>query len=163
MDSTKVSASRTAKQAFRGWASSRWAMGQVALSLNCSNYSSISLGLVDETYVKIKAHGTYLYRAVDKQGKTVDFLLRAKPDVAAAKAFFQRAFKSRRGRQPRSPVSGVLFLGGGESPTIPRVRLGCPSPWSAISSISALAGRFRAPVSAGGFPISVSAVRRPVR
>ena len=55
---------------------------------------------VDETYVKIKGRWTYLYRAVDKQGKTVDFLLRAKRDVAAAKAFFRRAFKSQ-GRLPR--------------------------------------------------------------
>ena len=31
---------------------------------------------VDETYVKIKGRWTYLYRAVDKQGKTVDFLFR---------------------------------------------------------------------------------------
>jgi hypothetical protein len=42
-----------------------------------------------------------LYRAVDKEGKTVDFVLRAKRDVAAAKAFFRRAFKSQ-GRLPRA-------------------------------------------------------------
>ena len=42
---------------------------------------------------------TYLYRAVDKEGKTVDFLLRAKRDVAAAKAFFRRAFMGQ-GRLP---------------------------------------------------------------
>jgi transposase-like protein len=56
---------------------------------------------VDETYVKIKGRWTYLYRAVDKAGKTVDFLLRAKRDVAAAKAFFRRAFNSQ-GRLPRA-------------------------------------------------------------
>ena len=56
---------------------------------------------VDETYVKIKVRWTYLYRAVDSDGKTVDFLLRANRDVAAAKAFFQRAFKSQ-GSLPRA-------------------------------------------------------------
>lgn len=56
---------------------------------------------VDETYVKIKGRWTYLYRAVDSHGKTVDFLLRAKRDVAAAKAFFRRAFKGQ-GRLPRA-------------------------------------------------------------
>ena len=56
---------------------------------------------VDETYVKIKGRWIYLYRAVDKEGKTVDFLLRAKRDVVAAKAFFRRAFKSQ-GRLPRA-------------------------------------------------------------
>jgi|SRR5208283_731195 transposase-like protein len=57
---------------------------------------------VDETYVKIKGHWTNLYRAVDKQGKTVDFLLRAKRDVTSAKAFFRRAFKNQGGRHARS-------------------------------------------------------------
>jgi transposase-like protein len=54
---------------------------------------------VDETYVKIRGRWTYLYRAVDKEGNTVDFLLRAKRDVAAAKAFFRRAFQ-RQGQLP---------------------------------------------------------------
>ncbi len=48
----------------------------------------------DETYVKVKGRWTYLYRAVDKHGRTVDFLLSEKRDVAAAKRFFSKAIKS---------------------------------------------------------------------
>ncbi|MDN0075078.1 IS6 family transposase [Crenobacter sp. SG2303] len=46
---------------------------------------------VDETYIKIKGRWKYLYRAVDKDGKTVDFLLCAHRDKAAAKRFFEKA------------------------------------------------------------------------
>jgi putative transposase len=46
---------------------------------------------MDETYIKVKGVWKYLYRAVDKQGKTVDFLLTAKRDMAAAKPFFDKA------------------------------------------------------------------------
>ena len=46
---------------------------------------------MDETYIKVKGVWKYLYRAVDKQGKTVDFLLAAKRDMAAAKPFFDKA------------------------------------------------------------------------
>jgi transposase-like protein len=46
---------------------------------------------VDETYLKVKGQWVYLYRAVDKEGRTVDFLLSKKRDMAAAKRFFSRA------------------------------------------------------------------------
>ena len=46
---------------------------------------------MDETYIKVKGVWKYLYRAVDKQGKTVDFLLTGKRDTAAAKRFFDKA------------------------------------------------------------------------
>ncbi len=48
---------------------------------------------VDETYVKIRRQWVYLYRAVDRAGKTVDFRLSTRRDVAAAKAFFRKAVK----------------------------------------------------------------------
>lgn len=54
---------------------------------------------VDKTYVKIRGEWGYLYRAVDRAGRTVDFRLSAKRDVAAAKAFFWKAITSQ-GRAP---------------------------------------------------------------
>jgi transposase-like protein len=47
----------------------------------------------DETYIKVKGQWTYLYRAVDRQGWTVDFLLSERRNVAAAKRFFSKATK----------------------------------------------------------------------
>lgn len=46
---------------------------------------------MDETYIKVKDQWKYLYRAVDKAGKTVDFLLTSKRDKAAAMRFFEKA------------------------------------------------------------------------
>ncbi len=48
---------------------------------------------MDETTIKIKGRDRYLYRAVDKEGKTVDFLLTDKRDKKAANAFFRKAFR----------------------------------------------------------------------
>jgi len=47
--------------------------------------------MVDETYIRVKGKWTYLYRAVDSAGATIDFLLAARRDAAAAKRFFQNA------------------------------------------------------------------------
>ena len=49
---------------------------------------------MDETYIKIKGAWKYLYRAVDKEGNTVDFLLTAKRDMAAARRFFDKAMQA---------------------------------------------------------------------
>src|ERR1700686_399126 len=49
---------------------------------------------LDETYIKIRGEDRYWYRAVDKQGNAVDFLLTAKRDRCAARRFFTRAVKN---------------------------------------------------------------------
>ncbi|MPW23232.1 IS6 family transposase [Paraburkholderia sp. CNPSo 3157] len=46
---------------------------------------------MDETYIKVKGQWKYLYRAVDKTGNTVDFLLRAHRDKAAARRYFEKS------------------------------------------------------------------------
>lgn len=48
---------------------------------------------VDETYIKIRGNWVYLYRAVDRDGNTIDFRLSHKRDVVAAKAFLRKALK----------------------------------------------------------------------
>jgi len=51
---------------------------------------------MDETYIRVKGEWMYLYRAVDKAGKTVDFYLSRKRAVNAAKAFLRKALKGQR-------------------------------------------------------------------
>lgn len=56
---------------------------------------------VDETYIPIRGKWHYLYRAVDKQGKTVDCLLGRDRGIAAAQAFFRKALATNPTRWPR--------------------------------------------------------------
>ena len=56
---------------------------------------------IDETYIKVKGQDKYLYRALDSTGQTIDFLLAAKQDKAAAKRFLRRAIEASGNPMPR--------------------------------------------------------------
>ncbi len=56
---------------------------------------------VDETYIRVKGLWCYLYRAVDSTGATIDFLLSALRDAAAAERLFRKALSDSTHPQPR--------------------------------------------------------------
>jgi transposase, IS6 family len=56
---------------------------------------------IDETYIRIKGQDRYLYRAVDSTGQTIEFLLTAKRDAAAAKRFLVKAIEASGNAMPR--------------------------------------------------------------
>jgi transposase, IS6 family len=56
---------------------------------------------VDETYVRVAGKWTYLYRAIDSTGNTLDFMLSPRRDLIAAKAFLQLAILQAGARRPR--------------------------------------------------------------
>jgi transposase-like protein len=68
---------------------------------------------VDETYLRVAGKWTYLYRAVDSTGATIDFLLSARRDANAAKRFFQKALRS-----PGHPRPRVINVDG--NPAYPK-------------------------------------------
>lgn len=49
---------------------------------------------MDETYIKVKGKWCYLYRAVDKQGNTIDFLLTRKRKRMSAQSFLIKAIEN---------------------------------------------------------------------
>src|SRR5689334_2185226 len=57
---------------------------------------------IDETYIKVGTQCKYLYRAVDKEGQTIEFLLSAKRDISAAKRFFRKMMRADNRRLPFS-------------------------------------------------------------
>ena len=74
----------------------RWAIKYLPLLDKAFRHYKRAVGTswrMDETYIKVKGVWKYLYRAVDKDGNTVDFLLTAKRDKAAAKRFFEKAMR----------------------------------------------------------------------
>jgi len=57
---------------------------------------------VDETHIKVGKTCKYLYRAVDKKGNTIEFMLSAKRDVLAAKRLFKKMMRAEHRRLPFS-------------------------------------------------------------
>ena len=68
----------------------------------------------DETYLRVAGHWTYLYRAVDSTGSTIDFLLSETRDLGAARRFFQKALAA-----PGHPRPRVVTVDG--NPSYPAV------------------------------------------
>ncbi len=56
---------------------------------------------IDETYIKVRKKSKYLYRAIDSQGNTIDYMLSAKRDQKAAKRFFKKALRVNHVSKPR--------------------------------------------------------------
>ena len=72
----------------------RWALKIVPVLAKVFRGRKRSIGKswrMDETYIKVRGCWKYLYRAVDRDGDTVDFLLTSRRDEAAARRFLERA------------------------------------------------------------------------
>src|SRR5215510_5994678 len=61
---------------------------------------------MDETYIKVRGTWRYLYRAVDKYGKTIDFLLTEQRDEDAAKWFLTKAMRRNGGVPETITIDG---------------------------------------------------------
>jgi transposase, IS6 family len=57
---------------------------------------------LDETYIKVGKQWKYLYRALDKEGNTIEFMLSAKRDIPTAKRFFKKMMRADHRRLPFS-------------------------------------------------------------
>lgn len=65
---------------------------------------------VDEAYIKVRGEWVYLYRAVDSDGNTVEFLLTPNRDGVSAKRFFRKALRLLATGMTNVQVAEHLFL-----------------------------------------------------
>ena len=73
---------------------------------------------VDETYVRVKGRWCYLYRAIDSRGATIDFVLSALRDAAAARRLFRKALTDPSHPQPRVINTDQARLYGAAIPAV---------------------------------------------
>ncbi|MBN8245733.1 IS6 family transposase [Nitratireductor aquimarinus] len=102
--------------------------GQVAAEARRRKRSVDRSWRMDETYVRVKGRWVYLYRAVDKFGKTLDFMLSRRRNKAAATKFFARALETN-----GMPLKIVIDKSGANTAGINEInrmlkRFGCPVP-----------------------------------
>ena len=97
----------------------RWAIRFLPLIEKLSRKHKRRVGTswrMDETYIKVKGVWKYLYRAVDKEGKTVEFLLTAHRDMVAARRFFEKAM-----RENGAPTKIVMDKSGANRAAIDEI------------------------------------------
>ena len=73
---------------------------------------------VDETYIRVQGRWCYLYRAIDSSGATIDFLLSAVRDAAAAQRLFRQALSEPAHPQPRIINTDKAALYGAAIPAV---------------------------------------------
>lgn len=94
---------------------------------------------MDETYIKVAGQWKYLYRAVDKSGDTVDFLLTAKRNLAAARRYLERAIDLH-GLPEKITKAGPTPLPFAASMSMPALMLNCASQNISTTSSSRITG-----------------------
>ena len=67
---------------------------QIAAQAQIRKRPTLGSWRVDETYIKVKGKWTYLYRAVDRDGQTLDFMLSERRNLGAARRFFKKVIAS---------------------------------------------------------------------
>lgn len=106
----------------------------VALKAQAAKRRSNRSWRMDETYVRVRGNWTYLYRAVDKHGNTLDFMLSKHRNADAAKKFFARALATN-----GIPEKIVIDKSGANKAGIREInkilkRFGCPVSVQTIQS-----------------------------
>ncbi|WP_028219233.1 IS6 family transposase [Paraburkholderia oxyphila] len=78
---------------------------------------------VDETYIRVKGDWKYLYRAVDRDGNTIDFLLRAHRDKTAARRYFEKSIA-----QNGEPATVTIDKSGANLAALEAINAECETP-----------------------------------
>ncbi len=86
---------------------------------------------MDETYIRVHGQRTYLYRAINSLGDTVEFFFSEERDLAAAKRFLTQAFYSHGRPEGKSSTAATRIL----TPSISRHRE--PASWSLTAPVEA--------------------------